>query len=987
MPSGTAGSSERLRTPLALSLQRGTTIIRCTPPKAFVEPKAEDQRCSKYYDDVRRRRDPAPPLPGDSRHDGLWGPARHQQRAVPWRDPAPLRQTKAFGLAGMIGGTPREDSQPPATVEERKREASRMPSRPVSEADSRYSAALDDERGDEDDAANFVSPEPPLSPKVVVDWDKTCSSLDGKEPSAPASYSTDEAVLRGYIGIAHALLRHFEEALGTRQRITAGSLECAETVCKALNSIQDSNPRFQLLAQRIATAIDLLHRRKTLEDRDAAERGVIYGEVEFPYSGVEANYWPPVPRVYASPFYIGRSSGVDLRPASPLSLQHTQEEGMNMWSPPKCCTSFPFQTVQCGTRQQRRIAGPPTPKVAPVRDAAINRETYPETPLQVEPSPQRQCEREVERRSTRMEDTAIAVPSGKRGNFCSQSSGSVVVSGDKEGMTCRPSTGTSSVFLQADQLRKTSATEASSLERPYNTLESTGKPAVVAPVLSSSNARTRSPQSAAGIPRTQLAGPHLGGMTSNANQTHRAGCTGLPFRELEGNLHVRPLVLSETHVLTDKDNSQWKEDPTRASAVEALALIRCAIGLIVSGEGPGFVEKQFFRYFRPDSYQREVDRPLIPEGMTPAQGKYLLLCYAIARVEAEYGADPAARDTHLYLRDLRRMEEIIANPSYPQGKTSIESHDGNEGQESQRPQSAHSLPERSPEERMERHLPLTILTLPSSSRRQVTGEVRREQFPPVHSPMHSEGTNCVSPGPVSEQPMQIKKENSFGSASSATPTSPQLSSISLPKPLPSLGGSGSSFEKLPTADQPTGSSTGQVGHPLRASSSSSLSAVLTGGLPDVPTATERWESEPSNSSTSSRQVTLPTPTLARATSSATIAQSTAPSGLLELRKNSSSLDKVSERSTPSGGGSRSKLLMPKGSLDSIMVGEEGLKLSTRSVVRDSLSGEVASVVFEPPKNTAGQSLLDTATSAAMKEIALPRSPGLAVSASYEDGKA
>lgn len=96
---------------------------------------------------------------------------------------------------------------------------------------------------------------------------------------AAASHSTDEAVVRGYIGIALALLRHFEEALGTRQRITTGSLECAETVCNALNAIQDPNPRFQLLAQRIATAIALLHRRKTLEDRDAEERGVVYGEV------------------------------------------------------------------------------------------------------------------------------------------------------------------------------------------------------------------------------------------------------------------------------------------------------------------------------------------------------------------------------------------------------------------------------------------------------------------------------------------------------------------------------------------------------------------------------------------------------------------------------------------------------------------------------------------------------------------------------------
>ena len=96
---------------------------------------------------------------------------------------------------------------------------------------------------------------------------------------AATSHSTDETVVRGYIGIAYALLRHFEEALGTQQRLTAGSLQCAETVCKALNALQDLNPRFQLLAQRIATAIGLLHRRKELDDKDAAERGVLYGKV------------------------------------------------------------------------------------------------------------------------------------------------------------------------------------------------------------------------------------------------------------------------------------------------------------------------------------------------------------------------------------------------------------------------------------------------------------------------------------------------------------------------------------------------------------------------------------------------------------------------------------------------------------------------------------------------------------------------------------
>lgn len=79
----------------------------------------------------------------------------------------------------------------------------------------------------------------------------------------------DEVLLRGYIDIAHALLRHFEEVLATKQRLTAGSLKCAESVCKALHKMKHANPRLELLVQRISSAIVLLHKRKSLDERNA----------------------------------------------------------------------------------------------------------------------------------------------------------------------------------------------------------------------------------------------------------------------------------------------------------------------------------------------------------------------------------------------------------------------------------------------------------------------------------------------------------------------------------------------------------------------------------------------------------------------------------------------------------------------------------------------------------------------------------------------
>lgn len=283
---------------------------------------------------------------------------------------------------------------------------------------------------------------------------------------------------------------------------------------------------------------------------------------EFPYPGVDKASWAAVSQYSSSPLWMHPSNSVEKRAVLPRatgSLQQMQEETMDLWEQPKCCTSVNFQAMQCRERQQRRIAGPPTPKVVPVHETVKDMGTNREVSLQAASS--QSCSvGEIERGGTSTKDSAIAFPSGKRVDACLQGKrASLAVSEFQQGTTSRPSTG--SLFLQTEQLRKTSEWETCSPERPYSTLQSAGKSTARLPVLCLSNVRTRCPHSSDGLPRTHLVGPHLGGVSSSAsNRTIR---TAIPFRESEGNLNVRPLVLSETHVLADKGSSQWKEDPNR----------------------------------------------------------------------------------------------------------------------------------------------------------------------------------------------------------------------------------------------------------------------------------------------------------------------------------------------------------------------------------------------------------------------------------------
>lgn len=307
------------------------------------------------------------------------------------------------------------------------------------------------------------------------------------------------------------------------------------------------------------------------------------------------------------------------------------------------------------------------------------------------------------------------------------------------------------------------------------------------------------------------------------------------------------------------------------------------------------------------------------------------------------------------------------------------------GQESQRPsgapRGAHSLPERSPEERMERRLPLTILSLPSSAPPQEAGKRRRES-------LHQVLTDCSHRLPSGKQLLQptlINKEKSPGNSSRGTASSSQLNTMSLPKPLPSLGGLAHSLEKLATVEQPTTTSVGEVIDSSRPLSSSSASAILTSapGFPDFPIAVDGWVRDASNSPTLSRQSS----SIGGMASSASLAPSTSLPGLQTVRRDTSSFGKSFEKPPQSEGGSRTTMLSPKGSLDSMLIGEKGLKLSNRSIVRDAFSGEVTSVLFEPPKNTAGESILGTATSAALQQISDHRAESLTLPESPVSGKA
>lgn len=463
----------------------------------------------------------------------------------------------------------------------------------------------------------------------------------------------------------------------------------------------------------------------------------------------------------------------------------------------------------------------------------------------------------------------------------------------------------------------------------------------------------------------------------------------------------------------------------------------------MSGEGPEYIQKQFFRYKSNDNIT--TARPQIPEGMAAAQGKYIMLRYSIAMLEAEYGDSPASADQNLYLPDLRRMAEILLG-SRPRGQTRASSRESTDGRaegnitrmltspilklgdtpthdnsawlgrklsrkvrayrrarsvqwrfcadEGYRPSSSNPnlLPDRYPEERMERHLPLTILNLPAVGPRLEKGQ--RKAFPQVRLSIHAELPRL--PGsPEFGQPTAPVKSGLASTKSGAgepsvtgtlaltthdvnpvPPTPPSLClRTAVPGPTPAAPvheeESTGSLERAP--EQPP---------PVTGLAAPSTSA----SVPDVPDAAAVNSSPPMPSQ-------QPITTTSRSLAPCGPNQPASISGLLAGRKASESFEQAmklrpdqalgssvsSRRPGGSGEGGRSVFMPSNKQVGASAASRqpdgavaEGIKLSTSSVVRDSASGVVTSKLLEAPQSPAEPPLIGMATSFALMNVSASR---------------
>lgn len=284
------------------------------------------------------------------------------------------------------------------------------------------------------------------------------------------------------------------------------------------------------------------------------------------------------------------------------------------------------------------------------------------------------------------------------------------------------------------------------------------------------------------------------------------------------------------------------------------------------------------------------------------------------------------------------------------------------GGDSQRSQSTHWLPERSPEERMERHLPLSILSLPAVYSRPVGGhsESCSESSLPGRAQAHR-GASSSNP----RQPTASTAISNNGALRAAAANEGSC----LPKPPPILGG----YDPTTSDNKPRGISSKDAGHVVGAAASVPMPTTPAPPvLPDGHAVQDRAETQQRSSSlsvTASQQVT-PIPRVLPPIPSSNPGDI---SGLPAKSRNIISSDKPAMKFVDSRNSSRSRLQGQKAGLDCLSIGDEGFKLSSRNIVRDTVSGAVTTVVFEPSKNVAEQSLLDTATSAALHGISASRS--------------
>lgn len=263
---------------------------------------------------------------------------------------------------------------------------------------------------------------------------------------------------------------------------------------------------------------------------------------------------------------------------------------------------------------------------------------------------------------------------------------------------------------------------------------------------------------------------------------------------------------------------------------------------------------------------------------------------------------------------------------------------------------------------MERHLPLSILSLPAVYSRPVGGhrESCSESSLPGRAHAHRGASSSNPRQPTSSTAMS---NNGVLSAAAANEVS------CLPKPLPILGG----YNPTTSDNKPRGISSKDAGHIVGAVASVPMPTTPAPSvLPDGPAVQDRPETQQRSSSLSVTASQQATP-ISRVLPPTPSSNPGDMSGLPAKSKNTTPSDKPAMKLVDSRNSSRSRLLGQKASLDCLSIGDEGFKLSSRNIVRDTVSGAVTTVVFEPSKSVAGQSLLDTATSAALHGISASRS--------------
>ncbi|XP_026191970.1 uncharacterized protein LOC34623099 [Cyclospora cayetanensis] len=798
----------------------------------------------------------------------------------------------------------------------------------------------------------------------------------------------DMTIVRGYIDIAHALLRHFEEALETKQRLTEGSLQCAETVCRALQALKDTNPRLEPLVERIMMATELLHKRKTADEKYAMQHGL---------PCVDTTDLACPPWAATAPLYVCIQNSANRRHEhhwSPRSINRLDQAGWELREVP-CSQDHSAVHSPLRTRTQpKHSAGPPPLKAAPPNEML----PLAVTELQgttVEP-------RYISRSSMETSDVgstdgemnaAMAVNRHKASaNWCAMDGAVQEVPREGAGIVgLQPSAGTSA-SPTAQQIFHPQPPRTGCQVAPLRVLDCTRGTCETAVLLPAPELGLQPSQSTMGLPITHLVGPQAGGGGEGTCHSSRTQKASMPFRGTEQDMQFRPRVLSETRLLTDTDSSQKLEDAS-TSIAEALSFIKYCTDFILSREGLEYVEKKVFRYSKAKEAGRVAARPTIPEGMTSAQGKYILLHHAIEMVEDEYGDSPAAEDPHLYLPDLRRMADIVVG-TVSSEQSNERNQDLTKGKDSQRSHSGHSLPERFPEQRMERHLPLSIFNLPATGHRLEGREGRAsgQGYLTVQQPEASP----IDSGVESWQPVTLPQTHLAESATGSAPTAQRSSDIRLLKPLSSA--SRTLLSSQPFLGKENMERSSMMGYSqssrLPRGRTSSIPSPLQ-GLSDLSSVSDTQDDEAPHS-TSPSPLPPPSSISSRAPSpSDALPQPSALSGLLHKRKDDFLGSADSLLAGEAGSASSAVLRKPagygsgvakaagiKGSraevgaslnlLDPAAMEQDALKLSIRSVVRDSTSGAVASRVFRPPENNTGQAHLDLPTAQGLRSIIASR---------------